>query len=362
MRAVIFSDLHGHLWSEFGQPQRWAGQLLNGRLVDALRVLKAIRQYCEVEGISLVFFLGDLFHRKRLIDVITFNAIADGMRRLASVVDALYILPGNHDLVTRSAGVFSEQHALRALDVYPRIHVIDEPTVIDTGVASMGMVPYSSERDTTLYGVESVLEGGADALLLHVGIDGATTGAVEFRPREPLELGDLPSDTPTYSGHYHTPQKVGHVVYVGSPMELVRGEPHMDHRGFLEVYLDRPADYDRVPIETPRFKTLGSKSGAAAARGHFVDLVLKTEKDAERVEELTKRFAKARFVNVVYDLKPRSKKARLKVKLQHGRLPSVGDLCDAWADSAEKLDVHEVVKLKHIARQALQQAEEEAGR
>ena len=220
MSVLVFSDLHAHDWTLFGGITKYRGHAINARLADAAKVIDWVRRKAQKHDVRRVLFLGDLFHKKCLIDVRVFGVVAEALYRLAEAFP-LTVLAGNHDLTRRSAeGQFSDEHALAALGGHPRIQVVDQPTLVD----GLGMVPYAADRDTVLRGVETCISAGATALALHAGVAGAVTGPVEYQPFEPVTTDDLPN-VPIVSGHYHLPQVVGgRVTYIGAPLELVRGD------------------------------------------------------------------------------------------------------------------------------------------
>jgi len=359
VRALIFSDLHGHVWKEFSELQAWGKYILNSRLVDAIRVLKRARSICEEEDISTVFFAGDLFHWKRKVDVTVYNAFFYQLRRLATIAN-VYLLPGNHDLVKRSAlGVFSNEHSLRSLRYFGSIEVVDQPEVYDFDGVLVGFVPYAADRDTILSGLEDTAD--SDLYIMHAGVSGARVGSIEYQPLEPITVEDLP-DAPIYSGHYHEHQNIQQLTYIGAPLEIVRGEQHDDLRGFIIVDLEKPHAYERVAHKGPRFVSVMAGDilegrRLKKAKGNFVDLVITEEGQAEEAMKALEGVARA--VVPVYDVKRVPKKARLKVKAKEGRLPSVQELADAYVDEAEKMDIHDEERLKRMGRELLAEAEEE---
>lgn len=352
MKVAIFSDLHAHAWGEFSTIVKYKGDMINSRLADSVGVINAVRDYVEDKSIKHCIFGGDLFHRKRLVDVPVFNAVAEAVYQLARRLDSLHLLAGNHDLARRSAsGRFSSEHALAALSRYRNVTIVDQPAVVLDGV---GIVPYADDRETTLRGLEAVSK--ARVLVLHAGVSGARTGAVEYQPLEPLTTADLP-DKAVYSGHYHLPQELKNLTYIGAPMEFVRGDGYHKRRGFIVVNLNKPREYERIRYKGPRFVTIKASDRAMNnddVRGNFVDLVL--DDDSQEPQALVDMLIEhgAREVNTVPAPVKEKRNARIKVKTRN-RLPSIHELTDAYADQHDgKLDKD---ILKTIAKTALQEAE-----
>jgi DNA repair exonuclease SbcCD nuclease subunit len=356
MSVLIFSDMHAHAWGEFSSLIKYRGQLLNSRLVDAAKVIDWVGRCCEERSITEVIFGGDLFHRKRMIDVPVFNVVAAALWRLAKKVKQVTLMAGNHDLTRRSAeGNFSDEHALYALGGHPRITVIDRPVVVCGG---LGLVPYGSDRDTILAGVETCIKAGARALMMHAGVAGAVTGPVEFQPYEPVTVDDLPGDMVIYSGHYHMPQCVqNRVTYIGAPLELVRGDGK-GQRGAVVIGGDDFSAMERLSYRKgPRFLTRHANDlkHIEQVAGNFVDLHIacaggESEKAIQILQE-----AGARAVHPVFVAAPAAVTARMPVKVTPGSLPTVEKLCRQLIKQAD--DTLDSRVLWQLAQEALHDAD-----
>lgn len=354
-QAFVFSDLHGHDWREFATPMPWKDQVINGRLLDAWKVVRWVRRECESRGIKTVIFAGDLFHKKRIIEVGVYNVIANAFYDLARIAHVI-VLAGNHDLARRSAaGSFSHEHALYALSAHKNIRVVDQPMVH----VGLGFVPYASDRDTLLSGVEKVAQPNVRQLVMHAGVAGAATGPIEWQPPEPVTVEDLP-EVAILSGHYHKPQVVGdRVTYIGSPLEHVRGDGKALERGGLIIDLDdASAGYERVAYKGPRFISRRAwQLKAEGVKGHFVDLLLKDSAEAQAGLEALMA-AGARGVHPVFVARAQETQARMQVEVGANGLPSVELLCQKLIETTGK-DM-DGAKLWQVAQAALQAADTEA--
>lgn len=351
-KIVLFSDLHAHSWSEFSATIEYEGKTLNSRLVDALKVIKQIERYVTTHNqIHNVIFAGDLFHRKRLVDIPVFNMIIQHMAHLAdNLADKLYVLVGNHDQSYRDGS--DHGNSVLALASHPNICVADDMMSLPN---KWCLIPYRKDKNELLKMIEYGERVNCACYVMHVGIDGAVTGASEFKPKEPLTVLELPA-RPVYAGHYHFPQRLPkkNVTYIGAPLEHIRGDGFHKERGFIVVDGDDPTKFERVPIVGPRFKRV--KVGTdRTVKGAFVDLVIEdagTDVQAE-VTKLTK--AGARAVVPIYAVAPKSTSTRLKIKTEKGKLPTVDELCDAYIQ--QHADDLSVTRLKEIAGDALREAE-----
>ena len=96
VEIVVFSDLHAHQWSEGGVAVTYEG-LTSDRLLSSVNVIRDIQDYCERNEIKIVIFLGDLFHDRMSVDKMTLSLVTDAIKNLASAIELLVLVPGNHD-------------------------------------------------------------------------------------------------------------------------------------------------------------------------------------------------------------------------------------------------------------------------
>lgn len=362
MRVALFADLHAHPWSDFSalvEYDRGGVKLqVNSRLLDAIGVIDTITAFCRKRSVGAVIMAGDLYHRKRYLDAVTFNLVTEAMWRLAGQVSRVIVLAGNHDQGDREGGPFA--NSIWALAGHRRVTVLAQPAVVDLGGVAWHLCPYVRDADALKRALEEADAAGAQCHVLHAGIDGASVGDIEYRPREPLTEGDLPA-RPVYSGHYHRPQTLpGGAVYVGSPLETTRGDGYHPQRGFL--YFPSSADpsrYRRVAIRGPRFVRYVAGEAVPDVRGAFVDLVVRSrEVDVPRERRRLLR-AGARAVSAPhYQLSVEAQEPRLRVAKPGGRvLPSLQDLTRAYVDAMAPAGLSRET-LMEIAQTALESANE----
>lgn len=340
-RVLLFADLHAHGYKEFSVPVEYRGVILPSRLVDALKVLRAADRSIEASNVSAVVFAGDLFHRKGIVDVPVYGAVAEALWRLSKKAP-LYLIPGNHDLVTEL------QHAISPFRRYRGVKVIDKAQVVPE-LGMLGCIPYTTSRDSFLISLAALRREKMKWIVAHVGIAGAVSG-LGFQPAEEIQLDDIP-DLPFYSGHYHKPQSLRQsppVEYIGAPLEIRRGDGKAQ-RGYLLIDTDEPDKFTRVFLPHPRFvQVLNGKFNGA--KNNFVDVLI--DEDADLTEVYTAYMsAGARGVNLVP--LPRKPLAHLRLKVGHkkGSFPTLDELIDAYVDHAvTNLDRD---KLKEYGRELL---------
>tara|TARA_Y100000034_G_C6883077_1_gene404974 strand:- start:151 stop:1218 length:1068 start_codon:yes stop_codon:yes gene_type:complete len=221
-KALIFSDIHIH-------PHKRSVD----RLGDCLLTLDWIFTLAANEEIHTIFFVGDLFHDRQKIDVLTYQRTFDVFKKHLTERDIkIALLLGNHDLWHAQKWDVSSVFPLAAL---PGVEVIDRPCsysgeYFDLPDKQIGFLPYTHDPIMDMRDI-----GGGDVLFAHVAVDDAVWNVrhgvrSEVAVEHDGNMVKVGTDTfkewgRTFLGHYHCAQKLSpYVEYVGSPLQLSFGE------------------------------------------------------------------------------------------------------------------------------------------
>lgn len=289
MRIALLSDTHVHAWSEFSKDDRG----VPSRLRHTVDIWAQARKHCVANGIELLVFGGDLFHKRSVLYTQAYNLVVEELAAFARAGIHVLANVGNHDQANREGSV----HALQAFASAGLIHVVDHRT----GWANVPVNHGSEEATISLFAYTDLTElfmerlersnvdyaktcNGPRIGMFHHGFRGAKVGsALEYQVREEIDTSCLSGAFDTiFSGHYHARQVVGEhnhsVMYVGAPMEFVRGDQG-SARGLL-IYDTTKTGVQRVPLVAPRFVRITDEQLAdddfdvgARVRGNFVDVV-----------------------------------------------------------------------------------------
>lgn len=298
--VILTADLHIHKWREFAQLKNG----VNDRLLDGVGVLRAINDYALKHDIKNVIVAGDLFHKRAVLDVETFNMVFDFFR--SSDVN-WWLLRGNHDQANKAGTI----HSLEPFDVLPKVHVMGRDMAVINNTV-FHFFPYQDDASAVMNELKEAQWSAREqteqvVAVMHHGFKGARVGSsLEYEVREPLDPVDVEKFgfARVFSGHYHTRQHLGaNTMYVGAPIEHTRHDRSKRRRGFL-TFNTNTMDVRVVPVKAPRFvEVVGHfKAGFKApvidevVSGNFVDLVLE-EEDQEYVDAVLK--AGARGVNPI---------------------------------------------------------------
>jgi DNA repair exonuclease SbcCD nuclease subunit len=235
MKLLIFSDIHIH-------PHKKSVE----RLEDCINALDWVFKTACSKNIKDIVFLGDLFHDRQKIDVLTYQKTFEVLEKyLLNNKINLYLLLGNHDLWHNQKWDVSSVNPLRNL---PGVVVINEPTVRAISEDCLfGFLPYTHDPIEDLKKIEKYWEQEClkrkidppKIMGAHIAVDGAVWN-VKYNTRAEVSIehdGDMVKVGPNifnewnkvFLGHYHAEQKLSDVVeYVGSPLQLSFGEAFQD--------------------------------------------------------------------------------------------------------------------------------------
>lgn len=231
MKLLIFSDIHIH-------PHKKSVE----RLEDCINALDWVFKTACSKNIKDIVFLGDLFHDRQKIDVLTYQKTFEVLEKyLLNNKINLYLLLGNHDLWHNQKWDVSSVNPLRNL---PGVVVINEPTVRAISDDHLfGFLPYTHDPIEDLKKIEKYWEQECSKRKIdppkimgaHIAVDGAVWN-VKYNTRAEVSIehdGDMVKVGPNifnkwnkvFLGHYHAEQKMSDIVeYVGSPLQLSFGE------------------------------------------------------------------------------------------------------------------------------------------
>jgi DNA repair exonuclease SbcCD nuclease subunit len=235
MEILIFSDIHIH-------PHKKSAE----RLEHCIEALDWTFRTALDRGIKNVVFLGDLFHDRQKIDVLTYQKTFEVFERHLIRNDLnVVLLLGNHDLWHYQKLDISSVNPLRNL---PGVRVVNSPSVekiSDKGEDFFfGMLPYTHNPIEDLKTIDAewnskVAKDQLRVLGGHVSVDGAIWN-VRYNTMSDVTIehdGDMIRVGPdifsdwdrVFLGHYHAAQKLNeNVEYVGSPLQLSFGEAFQD--------------------------------------------------------------------------------------------------------------------------------------
>jgi len=227
MKAVVSADIH---LSAYGSDEIVEESGLPQRLHSIMTTLYQMSDYARKHKCNIIF-AGDVFHNKSIIHSIAQSLFLDYIRKNDDIF--FHIIDGNHDLSSKSGVGVS---ALKCVDNEKNVKTYH----VGEKVENILFVPWNK------YMIPSIKDSSADFLISHFGLnEGMLNSGISIV--SDISLKDLKNYKYVILGHYHKPQFIENdktkVYYVGSPIELDRGERGDDKR-FLVI------DTEKFTIES----------------------------------------------------------------------------------------------------------------
>lgn len=280
-KVLIFSDLHVH-----------AHKRSSERLQDCLDVLEWVFKTAVDREIEDVLFLGDLFHDRQKIDVLTYQRTFEIFEKYLKsdpyIVDHprgcdeifippfnLYLLLGNHDLWHLNKWDVSSVNPFRALS---GVTVIDKPSTLSIGGALISFLPFTHDPIKDLKEIE---KHRSKILCGHIALHGATLNVMHgVRSQVSIEHdGDMTFVDASifkdwdrvFLGHYHAEQQINdNVEYIGSPLQLSFGEA-FQHKHILIYDLEtQEKEYIRNKFSPQHFIIHEKDKDKYPLKGNFI--------------------------------------------------------------------------------------------
>ena len=262
MKALITADLHLKNWSDRVYNQDGVPK----RLEEILNTFTFICEYAVKNDIKIVIVAGDTNDLKGTVHTSAFVLL----RNILKKYDIQFIfIHGNHDGAQRGSNIRS---AIQLLE-YQNVKIIVEPEVID----DIAFVPWSRNIP------EDIRRIDGRVLISHFGLsDAVLSTGVSIQTR--LSSNDLLKFEKVILGHYHKPQEVGHVLYVGSPVQLSLSEREEEKRFLL-------MDTDKENIEILSIPTRGYR--------RYIQLIIDNPDEVENIFNQAKQLMdEGNFVSI----------------------------------------------------------------
>jgi len=179
---------------------------------------------CQKRGIKQILHLGDYYDHRKFVNFKALNqnrrVFLDQLRKNKMIMD---IIPGNHDTYYKNT---NELNALKeCLGHYMNeVHIIMEPTVMQYGSLSMGLLPWMCS-DNFDQSMNFIKECKADWLGAHLELRDfeMMRGLKNTHGMDPKLFQKFEQ---VLSGHYHTASKRDNIWYLGNPMEFFWSDAH----------------------------------------------------------------------------------------------------------------------------------------
>lgn len=166
---------------------------------------------------DILFFLGDFFDNRQLLDINIMNKAIDVVMKLAEVIP-VYMMTGNHDIYKKNE---TDVNSLAAFRFIPNVTVFEKPLIVSNGKSNILVLPWIGNKDDEeAYAKANVKD--ATFVFAHTDMAGFKYDNGRNITRG-VNLQDIGFKR-IFSGHIHKRQEMGCMYYIGSPYHTKRGD------------------------------------------------------------------------------------------------------------------------------------------
>jgi len=259
MKWGITGDIHLRIFDD----KEYSDEGIPLKLSEILKTFDNMCLYCQKQNINKIAILGDINDTKEIAAVDAFSIFKDILKKYSDIT--FYIIYGNHDM-TSSEGI---RTAIDLLAGPKNVITITKPTIID----NILFVPYI--RINLIETLNNMIE--TDILLTHIGVSDAQLSNGSSI-KSSISVKHLSKWKLVLSGHYHKPQNVDNLWYVGSLIPLTRSEydeekrfiildtetlkiesiPTSGYRKYFNFIIDKNVNKDEILAEAYKAKKEGN--------------------------------------------------------------------------------------------------------
>ena len=251
--------------------------------------------YLIENDIKVVFHLGDVFDRRKFINMNTLHTVRTKFfERLESMGVHLHIIPGNHDCYYKNTNTVNSVKELTSH--YQNVDVYEKPKTISFDGKSFLFLPWLSPENTDSF-LSYVDSNDADVLLGHLELNGHyVIPGVKFRGG--LDSTLFNKFELVLSGHFHQHSTQGNVNYLGTQYQLTFNDLGSS-KGFW-VYNTNSSQVEFIVNPKNKFFVIEYDEhiedfDCSAYAGCYVRVIVKDKKDVLHYE---------RFMDCLYQANP----------------------------------------------------------
>lgn len=318
-KVLIFTDVHVHCHKKSQE-----------RLNDCLKALEWVFKTAIERGIKNILFLGDLFHDRQKIDVLTYQRTFEILEKYTGSDGAnakpdinLYLLLGNHDLWHFEKCDISSVNPLRSLN---GVTVIDQPCTLEIDGQPISFLPYTHDPINDIKKLNN--NSKFKILCGHLAVDGAILNSAGSHSEVAIEHdGEMVKCDgqmfvewqQVFLGHYHAAQKVNQKVeYIGSPLQLSFGEAFQDKHILIYDLESHEKEYVTNDFSPKHLVLHESDLDKYDLKGNFVKVVVDKMDDSD-------------VIVMRHELTTKNLPATLAIEQNRQKVVDVADIQDAKA-------------------------------
>jgi DNA repair exonuclease SbcCD nuclease subunit len=233
-KAAVFTDIHFGLKSN---------STLHNE--DCLSFVKWATSKAREEGCETALFLGDWHNHRASINIVTLDYSLKALEHLNDNFDAVYFIPGNHDLYYRDRRDIQSVAWARNL---PNIHICNDWYISGDVVIAPWLVGDDYKWITKL---------NAKYMFGHFELPGYLMNAMVAMPDHGnVRREDFYGFEHVFTGHFHKRQTKNNITYIGNCFPHNYADVGDDDRGVMIMEWGKQPEFHAWP-DQPTYRVFG---------------------------------------------------------------------------------------------------------
>jgi len=167
---------------------------------------------------DILFFLGDFFDNRQLLDIYVMNSAIDIVIELSSILP-IYFITGNHDIYKKYD---TDVNSIVAFRFIKNVHIFEKPIIVTNEETKILLLPWVGNKDNEEKYVKENL-GNFDYVFAHMDIAGFRYDNGRMI-HAGVNLSKIKGIKKLFSGHIHKRQSQKNLYYIGSPYHTKRSD------------------------------------------------------------------------------------------------------------------------------------------
>ena len=176
---------------------------------------------------DVLFFLGDFFDNRQLLDINVLNVGIDTVIELSEIIP-LYFITGNHDIYKKYD---TDVNSIAAFRFIPNITIYEKPLIVSNGNSKILIMPWVGSK---LNEENYIRTNKYDYVFAHTDIAGFNyDNGRAIKETSSTDFSSFKNIKRVFSGHIHKRQERDNIIYIGSPYHTKRSDIGNDKGVYL---------------------------------------------------------------------------------------------------------------------------------
>lgn len=172
----------------------------------------------NIEPGDCLFFLGDFFDNRQLLDINVLNVGIDIILDISKIIP-IHIITGNHDIYKKYD---TDVNSIVAFRYIPNVTIYEKPAIVTNGNNNILILPWIGNKDVE----ENYIRANkCEYIFSHTNIAGFKfDNGKDIKSAYAVDVSKFRQIKKLFSGHIHKRQEIGNFIYIGSPYHTKRSD------------------------------------------------------------------------------------------------------------------------------------------